>query len=291
MAILSTTAMNYANRLLSARLTPKLNTQEISGTALNQSNTTNPTETAKTDDQFNVSDPAKRLAEKIRKNQEAINQLERSRPDSVKARKLHALERLKLLEARLQAIKMAMVGSSKSVAKQLAQLARELGAAVHEYASALNESGASASTEPSSSNAVPASESGEHSETVSSDASESTEISEPTTPEENQSDTLKANAEAKPTDSFKQAVDNYVNALKQKGAEAKENQEFFQKARHLADQIKALAKQQDLRSRQLKSSSPDNELSNAMNSMEYELTTLVSGITVLPSLGNIDVNV
>lgn len=259
-----------------------------------------------------LNDPARAdaLKKQLDEARQAVAQIGNAKQDVNQSRKAAAAERVKQIKAQIQALRM-MGGDPKSIARQVAQLAREMSAAASEYASAGG--GAQQASQPMADGATAtaggnvetaeAAESGSVATTVKTEVSSATnrEQAEPGRKTDQSEDATVSAALSGVTlaegsrqyqenqkQQFKDAVQNSIAELQQKSSAAAADKAFAQEVRALAEQLKALAKQQEQRLRQARDQSASGDLSQANQALaEAESSASkisVSVIAVSPSI-------
>ena len=231
-------------------------------------------------------DPARAdaLKKQLDDARQAGAQIGNAKQDVNESRKAAAAERVKQIKAQIQALKM-MGGDPKSIARQVAQLARELSAAASEYASAGG--GAQQASQPAvnGTTAIAGGNAAASEAADSGGASATADVPSATVREQqaaaekktDQPEDAAVSAAVSGTalaegsrqyqenqkQQFKDAVQKNIAELRQKSSAAEADREFAQEVRALAAQLKALAKQQEQRLRQARDQSASGDLSQA----------------------------
>lgn len=258
----------------------------------------------------------------------AIAQLRASTQDTSQLKKAAAAEKVKRIKAQIEMLmKMAGVGDPKAIAREIAQLAKELAAAAQEYASAggggsPQESTTSADTTAATSNTTASTSdttsaiSGENVtslNTTQSNSSVAADVSGAASSEPTQSGTsdakaLNATPDAASTastgvalaegsrqyqDNLKQQnneLQNKIAGLPQKSSGADADSEFAAEVRNLEAKLKALAKLQEMRLHQAGDKTADGEISKinqAISEVEKNVSSIISPSMEAPSPVNI----
>jgi len=218
------------------------------------------------------------LERKLAEAKQAVEQLSVMRKGIAQSRKADAAEKVKRIKAELQALRMAG-GDPKMIARRIAQLARELASAAHEYAAGSG-ARASANSGAQSSAAITGalaniSSSATADAACNEDASNSSSIQrsgdyETTKPERQPAEEAKAK--------FKEDLERRLGEINVTAVEAREDQAFAQEVRSLAAQLKALAKQQEEKLKHMKEQ-PDNQagFTHAMAEIETAIVRITTG--------------
>jgi DNA-binding transcriptional MerR regulator len=174
---------------------------------------------------------------KVRDAKAALEALSQRRSQASEERKAAARKKIEQLKARLEMLQSMAAVDPKGTARLAAQLARELGAAVKEYAAAGGStSGLSAPAPAPSAPSAPAPADGQAQvpASVDGEAQAATDEGEPTPGGED---------ETKSANPYQQAIDEAqarAADYARRGAEAKADMEFLGEVRRMAAQIKAL---------------------------------------------------
>jgi organic radical activating enzyme len=229
---------------------------------------------------------AKQALDQLGNATQAINQ-------SIKAA---AAEMLKQIKEQIRMMIMLTGGDPKARARQIALLARELAVAVQEYASASGNSPqtSEASTAGSQNAATSSAEQGNSAST----ATNTTEVTTPSvqnvgnaTPDT--SPTTTSPAEATPyqptsTHQMNEQLANKISEYNQTPSASKEDQAFALEVRKLAAQLKALAKQNEVRAHKGTDQSTERETANtyeALKEVEHGLAIIEApSVAFTPSI-------
>jgi hypothetical protein len=219
------------------------------------------------------------LERKLTEAKQAVEQLSVMRKGMAQSRKADAAEKVKRIKAEIQALRMAG-GDPKMIARRIAQLARELASAAHEYAAGSSARTSADSGAPSSA-AMTAGALANISSSATADAASNEDASnassiqrsgdyETTKPERQPAEEAKAK--------FKEDLERRLGEINETAVEAREDQAFAQEVRSLAAQLKALAKQQEEKLKQMKEQ-PDNQagFTQAMAEIETAIARITTG--------------
>lgn len=199
--------------------------------------------------------------------QALVNQLHQVRESMISNRKGDARQKLDQAKEKLRMLRL-MGGDPKQVARQAAQIAREVRAAAQEYSSALRESGASSAVDASA--AVSAANEAKAASLANPNAAAEADVSTTAVPTQTAADQDKdaqkqTPAEAKPItpEEVKKAYQDAANAIKIKGAEAQAERENLREFKDVAREAKRII---DEAARKLKEKKPgDNDAREAEN--------------------------
>lgn len=169
----------------------------------------------------------------------AIAQLPRKMNEEQKAAAAQKVQRIKDQLKMLQM--MGGIGNPRANARQIAQLAKELAAAAHEYASAGGSDNANASTGTS---VVAASASNQNSASV---AGSDTSAQPKAVAADAESSTAAGVVQDNSQQQMKSSLQSMVSGLQQKSAISNADLEFIKEVRSVAAQLKALIRQQEMR--------------------------------------------
>jgi hypothetical protein len=219
------------------------------------------------------------LERKLAEAKQAVEQLSVMRKGMAQSRKADAAEKVKRIKAEIQALRMAG-GDPKMIARRIAQLARELAAAVHEYAAG---SGARASADSGAQSpaAITAGALANISSSATAGAASNEGASNSNNTQEN-GDYATAKPERPPAEEakakFKEDLERRLGEINETAVEAREDQAFAQEVRSLAAQLKALAKQQEEKLKQVKEQ-PGNPagFTHAMAEIETAVARITTG--------------
>lgn len=183
------------------------------------------------------------LAEaKLNDARAAVESLKRRTSDVSEEKKAAAKKKIEQIKARLQMLKMAMIGDPKAAARIAAQLAKELGAAVKAYAAA----GGSAFDPGASATAgTPATTGQEPASDADSGQAERAALSA-STEDQNSEAASAESATAKPANPYRQAIDaalTRIGETARRSGERQADRDVLDEVKRLAAQIRALARQ------------------------------------------------
>lgn len=202
----------------------------------------------------------------------SIGSLSRAPQAISQARKSAAAEMIQRIKTQIRLLIMMNGGTPKARAQQIAQLARQLAAAVQEYASA--------------------SGGGEQNATAGA-ASDTTEATANPTPDTGAAGTATAVASAPPagsaespnlTQQVSEQIGSKVAEDTQNSSESTADHEFAMEVRKLAAQLKALAKQNEVHSSKNPEKSTDREMgttNDALQEIERALSNIDSANTAV----------
>lgn len=217
------------------------------------------------------------LERKLANAKQAAAQLSVMSKGMAKSHKADAAEKVKRIKAEIQAIRMAG-GDPKAVARRVAQLARELASAAHEYAAAGGGARAQASADsgPQSQTAAAGAQPVATAATASAEAAATSSSTESDTQHSSTEAGQQSPDEAKAQ--FMSGLERRLSEMNETAEEARADQEFIQEVRSLAAQLKALAKQQEAKLRQMREQ-PDNtsDFAQAMAEIEKAVAQIAGG--------------
>jgi hypothetical protein len=231
--------------------------------------------------------------------QQAIGSLSRAPQAISQARKAAAAEMIQRIKNQIKLLMMMGGGNPKARAQQIAQLARQLATAAQEYASASGggsqEGNASAAGNTSAQNDTAASSGGEQNATASAasatpDAAEATSSATPDTSAAAAATAVASATSASPAESpistqqVSEQVGSKVAEYSGNSSESNADQEFAMEVRRLAAQLKALAKQNEVRSPNNPEKSTDREMAltnDAFHEIERALSNIDSANTAV----------
>jgi hypothetical protein len=235
-------------------------------------------------DQANPQSVIVEFVNKWKDAQQAIERMGNAAQDIAQSRKAAAAEMVRRIKEQLRIMMSMMAGMDpKSRARQIAQMARELAAAVREYAAA---SGGSA---PENTAVTADSGAARNDNVASSDNVQSASGAAASNASETASTTDTANAESAATTPTAEATSTPQQtgeAIRDKLAEysqnagspdAKADQEFVAEVKKLVAQLRALAKHNDVRSPKYPEKSTERETANtqeALKEIESNLATI-----------------
>lgn len=203
-------------------------------------------------------------------SRQAIAQLRSSEQDSAQWKKADAAQKIQHLKDQIRMLRMmGGIGDPKSNLRQIAQLSKELAAAAREYASACSDISA-ASAAPSDTTAK-TSDASEPSDTTDVPAG-TTNVTDDTTQNANPQAELKAVTPA------------------QESSVTEADRKFAAEVVNLANQLKALAKQQEMRLQQSEASATDGEraqMREAFAQIEKSVTAILTPAEAAPPSINI----
>ena len=234
---------------------------------------------------------------------QAINILGNTTQEINQSRKAMAAEMLKRIKEQIRMMTMLTAGDPKARARQIAVLARELAAAVQEYASATGnssqsrEASAAAGADIQNQNTSSA-EQGDSASAATNATGATASVTEVTAQSDQNvgqpaSDTspTTTTSPAEPTSSqpssthpVNEQLASRISQYNQTSSATKEDQEFAMEVRKLAAQLKALAKQNEVRSHKGTDQSTERETANtneALREVEHSLVIIES-----PSVSN-----
>ncbi len=244
---------------------------------------------------------------RLEETKQAIAKLNVMTQDAAQMKKVSAAERVKRIKEQLKMLmSMGMIGDPKANARQIAQLAKELAAAASEYASAggagqQNSPAANASTAGAENNsAAPASAAGNNAGNTAAEISAvATEVAAAGA-SANASPTT-APAGASLTQGSRQGSDtqtpqphtallNKIGELHPKSAASEADRDFAREVRNLAAQLKALAKQQEMRLHLAGDHTADSEIVKIGQAIN-EIDKVISGIAASSAEAGSAINV
>lgn len=221
---------------------------------------------------------------------QAIEKLNQIPQDIKQSRKAAAVEMIQRIKEQIRILMMLGAGDPKATAQQVAQLARQLAAAAHEYAAAsggdTQANAASSANDLSAQNAA-VSSSAEQS-TAASVAPTTTDAVASTTPDASaasaavaaSSITAASPAEAQsPSQHVGEQIRSKVAEYAQNASESNSDQEFIKEVKKLVAQLKALAKQNQVHSPKHPEKSTDLEMESineALKEVERSLASIDS---------------
>jgi hypothetical protein len=222
------------------------------------SSTTADQSSGQSGDRTTLSDAAKQKLEAQKQALQQLKQLPKTLSDNAKA---NAQDRVSRLKKMIQQLRMMCAGNPKQMAKMVAQLAKELQAAVKEYvraggsqADVGSDTAAPAADDGSSGETSDAAKSGDQADTADATAEAATAESEAKADEAGKAGEKDANDGDKPSASDPRAMEDMTKryeASAQTSGDAKARDEFFQdvrevekKLKQMLDEIKASAKRQ-----------------------------------------------
>ena len=226
---------------------------------------------------------------------QAINLLGNTTQEINQSRKAMAAEMLKRIKEQIRMMTMLTAGDPKARARQIAVLARELAAAVQEYASATGNSSQSREASAAAGAGI------QNQNTSSTEQGNSASVTEVTAQSDQNvgqpaSDTSPTTTSpAEPTSSqpssthlVNEQLANRISEYNQASSATKEDQEFAMEVRKLAAQLKALAKQNEVRSHKGTDQSTERETANtneALREVEHSLAIIESpNVSNTPSI-------
>lgn len=258
-------------------------------------------------------DKADALEKKLDDTKQADAQLRNIRQSLGQSQKADAAEKVKRIKEQIKMLKM-MGGDPKQVARQIAQLARELASAVKEYSGGRSlaldspvsgNTGVSGAAEGSSSPSVVQGNAAAGTAGVATDAS-ALSVSSGTvtpagavsTPEDTASTGTARGTQAEnhgqDGDSARQkqndALQEKIAEIRKNSSESTATREFIQEVRMLAAQLKALANQQKQRTHQNEEHAVDQGL-NHMNQALAEVERNASNLTAAGTAPAISVSI
>lgn len=213
---------------------------------------------------------------------QAINSLGNATREINQSKKAFAAEMLRRIKEQIRMLMMLSVGDPKSRARQIAILAKELAAAVREYTSTSGDAGQASATAQDSSGAaaLPA-------DAVDA-AGGTTAAAEQSTPDvsataaETPTAAFQATAAQQTSELLGSKLAEYSRATSAADSASKEDREFAMEVRKLAAQLKALAKQNEVRSRKGGDESTEPETAvteEALREIEHSLSGMDTPIT------------
>lgn len=197
---------------------------------------------------FKASDEAReqRLAAaaeaKARDAKAALEALTQRRTQASEERKALARKKIEQLKARLQMLQSMAAADPKGTARLAAQLARELGAAMKEYAAAGGTTSGMSASVPAAAEAAPAEGQAQPGAVPGAQTGSEAQTA-PETTADAEGDPAGEPDDAKSANPYQQAIDEAqarAADFARRGAEAKADLEFLGDARRMAAQIKAL---------------------------------------------------
>ncbi len=210
-------------------------------------------------------------------SRQAIAQLRSSEQDGAQWKKADAAQKIQHLKDQIRMLRMmGGIGDPKSNLRQIAQLSRELAAAAREYASACSD--ISAASAPPSDTTAKTSDASEPSDTTDVPAG-TTNVTDGTT---NVTDDTTQNANP-------QAELKAVTPA-QESSVTEADRKFAAEVVNLANQLKALAKQQEMRLQQSEASATDGEraqMREAFAQIEKSVTAILTPAEAAPPSINI----
>ncbi|MDP1870325.1 MAG: hypothetical protein Q8K61_01750 [Gallionella sp.] len=203
-------------------------------------------------------------------SRQAIAQLRSSEQDGAQWKKADAAQKIQHLKDQIRMLRMmGGIGDPKSNIRQIAQLSKELAAAAREYASACSD--ISAASAPPSDTTAKTSDASEPSDTTDVPAG-TTNVTDDTTQNANPQAELKAVTPA------------------QESSVTEADRKFAAEVVNLANQLKALAKQQEMRLQQSEASATDGEraqMREAFAQIEKSVTAILTPAEAAPPSINI----
>ncbi|HCI53762.1 MAG TPA: hypothetical protein DE312_10690 [Gallionella sp.] len=203
-------------------------------------------------------------------SRQAIAQLRSSEQDGAQWKKADAAQKIQHLKDQIRMLRMmGGIGDPKSNLRQIAQLSKELAAAAREYASACSD--ISAASAPPSDTTAKTSDASEPSDTTDVPAG-TTNVTDDTTQNANPQAELKAVTPA------------------QESSVTEADRKFAAEVVNLANQLKALAKQQEMRLQQSEASATDGEraqMREAFAQIEKSVTAILTPAEAAPPSINI----
>lgn len=217
---------------------------------------------------------------------QALAKLNVMSQDSGQAKKASAAERVRQIKEQLKMLmSMSMIGSPKANAQQIAQLAKELASAAGEYASACG--GASQNASPTLNVTADSPEGSAAVMNVAANSSAAavspdTMVASAPCPES----TDQSQTNQSPQDGGEAQNNTGESGTRTSGRDA--DADFVREVRSLAAQLKALAKQQEMRLHLAGDRSADNDLSKINQSIS-EIEKVTSGIVAAEGATSISV--
>ena len=234
---------------------------------------------------------------------QAINLLGNTTQEINQSRKAMAAEMLKRIKEQIRMMTMLTAGDPKARASQIAVLARELAAAVQEYASATGNSSQSreasatagagiqsentSSAEQSNPASAATNATGATASVTEVAAQSDQNVGQPapdTSPTTTTSPAEPMSYQPNSTHQVYEQLANRISEYNQTSSANKEDQEFAMEVRKLAAQLKSLAKQNEVRSYKGTDQSTERETANtneALREVEHSLAIIES-----PSVSN-----
>lgn len=195
----------------------------------------------------------------------AVESLKQRTSSASEEAKAAAKKKIEQIKARLQMLQMAMIGDPKGAARMAAALARELGAAVKEYAAAGGSTAGLGAPEASGAEAAPEAASGE--------------VAPETSPPETSVEAPDGEAEtAKASNPYQQAIDAAqarINEQARRSGERQADRDTMDEVKRLAARIKAMAQR-------AKDTPEGGEVEQAVAGMEREVQ---AAMRAMPDVG------
>lgn len=182
---------------------------------------------------------------KIRDTRTAMEALNKRRSEASEERKALARQKIEQLKQRLQMVQSMASADPKGTARLAAQLARELGAAVKEYAAAGGTGAAGNGSVARTSAAAEASVDGEATAAAASAEPGSGAAASAAGTPETQKDGENGEDGGKPANPYQQAIDQQqarAAEFSRRTEQARADQEFLGEARKLAARIRAMVR-------------------------------------------------
>jgi archaellum component FlaC len=218
------------------------------------------------------------LEKRLEDTRQAVSQLSAIKQSMSQTKKANAAEKIARIKEQIKMLKM-MGGDPRSIARQIAQLARELSSASKEYSEGTGSSPPTPDNTLSTLNKAPAAV--VSSETTPDDTS-GTEADPAAT--EKSGATLTENSRQHEEDTRQKNSDDLQNKIveiRQKSSVSDADREFIQEVRRLAAQLKALANQQKQRLHLTKQQAAHHDLNQtdqALANVEKSVSSIATGV-------------